>query len=442
MQTSISHKLTTLICCLVIAVLIYSCTTSVADESFERPRIIVTTDGETDDKASFLRFLLYTTDFDIEALIYTNSMWHLQGNGTQWMHDMIDEYAEVYPNLKVHHPDFPEPEYLKSKIYVGQLEQIGQAAVGEGWDTPGSDKIVEVLLDNDSRPVWLQAWGGLNNIAQALYRIRESHPDQVQKATQKARIYAIAEQDDLKQWMNREFPDVKYVLNIYQFWRVAAYAWDRLNPYSDHEIYTREWTTKNIKSVSSFGTVYDRQELEEGDSPAFFHVINTGLRSHEHPSWGGWGGRFEQTGTINFWLDAEDDGDVLKPLWRFIIPIQEDFAARMQWTAAPNYEDANHAPVVKLVHSENLTIKPGSVVKLDASPTYDPDDDDLTFHWWVYTEAGTYNNHVEMHNSDQPLAQLAVPADAAGKTIHVICEVKDNARFPMTRYRRVILAVE
>jgi inosine-uridine nucleoside N-ribohydrolase len=45
----------------------------------ERPRIIVTTDGESDDKCSFVRFLLYTTDFDVEGLIYTNSKWHLEG---------------------------------------------------------------------------------------------------------------------------------------------------------------------------------------------------------------------------------------------------------------------------------------------------------------------------------------------------------------------------
>jgi len=33
--------------------------------------------------------------------------------------------------------------------------------VGESLDMPGYDKIVNVLLDNDPRPVWLQTWGGL-----------------------------------------------------------------------------------------------------------------------------------------------------------------------------------------------------------------------------------------------------------------------------------------
>jgi hypothetical protein len=421
---------------------IQACQPFIQSEVSERPRIIVTTDGETDDKASFVRFMLYSTDFDIEGLIYTNSMWHLQGNGTQWMHDFIDVYARVYDNLKVHHPGYPAPDFLKSKIYVGQMEQVGRAAVGEGWDTPGSDKIVEILLDDDPRSVWLQAWGGLNNIAQALYRIRESHPDQLEKALDKAWIYAIAEQDDLREWMNEEFPQVNYILNYQQFWRVVAYAWDRLNPYADHEVYTREWTTKYVKSVSSFGAIYDRQELEEGDSPAFFHVINTGLRSHEHPSWGGWGGRFQKVGPGNFWIDAEDDGDNLKPLWRFIIPIQEDFAARMQWTATSRFEDANHAPVIELAHAQDITAKPGNIITLDASPSYDPDGNELTLSWWVYTEAGTYGKPVEVQNADLPVAQITIPTDASGKTIHVICEVKDRAALPMTRYQRVILTIE
>ena len=425
-------------------VALYACMPAATPEEVnERPRIIVTTDGETDDRASFVRFLLYTTDVDIEALIYTNSKWHPEGQGTQWMHNIIDKYAQVHDNLIVHNPDYPSPEYLKSLIYVGQMEQVGRAAVGEEWDTPGSDRIVEVLLDDDPRPVWLQAWGGLNNITQAFYRIRTSHPDQLEKATEKAWIYAIAEQDDLKDWMHEEFPEVNYILNAEQFWRVIAYSWDRLNPYADHEIYTEEWTTNNIKEVSPLGAIYDRDELEEGDTPAFLHVVNTGLRSHENPSWGGWGGRFERIGPGNFWSDAEDNGDHTKPLWRFIVTIQEDFAARMQWTASPKYEDANHAPIVRLNHDEDLQVKASEEITLDASPSIDPDGDELEFTWWVYPEAGTYEGQVTIQNANRPTSRITIPVDAAaGETIHVICEVKDKAEYPITRYRRVVLRVE
>lgn len=407
-----------------------------------RPRTIITTDGESDDKCSFVRFLLYTTDFDIAGLIYTNSRWHPKGNGTRWMHDFIDEYAKVHSNLLVHHPDYPTPEHLKSLIYVGQMDRVGKAGVGEGQDTPGSDRIVEVLLDDDPRPVWLQAWGGLNNICQALYRIRTSHPDQLGRAIEKARVYAIAEQDDLRGWMHTEMPDVMYILNGHQFWRVIAYAHDRRNPHAGHEIYTTQWLREHIKSKGPLGAIYPRSLMEEGDSPAFFHLIDTGLRSTEHPSWGGWGGRFQRSGPTNLWIDAPDDGDNTKPLWRFIVTISEDFAARMAWTVASRYEDANHAPQVILKHDENLRVAPGSQVSLDASASTDPDGDELEFKWWVYSEAGTYNGNVEIRNSDTPRPVVVVPKDAAGRTIHVICEMRDRATYPITRYRRVVLTAD
>ena len=411
------------------------------EDARRRPRVIVTTDGESDDKCSFVRFLLYTTDFDIEALIYTNSKWHPEGNGTQWMHDFIDEYEKVRDNLLVHHPGYPSAERLKSLIYVGQMERTGREAVGENMDTPGSDRIVEVLLDNDPRPVWLQAWGGLNNIAQAFYRIKTSYPDRYEEAAAKAMIYAIAEQDDLRRWISSEFPEVKYVLNLFQFWRVIAYSWDRRNPMEDHEIYTANWLAENVRNVGPLGAIYDRNLMEEGDSPAFFHVINTGLRSTEHPSWGGWGGRFTNNYFPNEWTDASDNGDNTKPLWRFIVPVSEDFAARMQWSVTPRYEDANHPPFVLLNHDEDLAVDAGTQVTLDASPSWDPDGDNLEFNWWIYPEAGTYEGETVIKNAAYPLATFEVPADASGKTIHVICEVRDNAQFPITRYRRVVLTV-
>jgi hypothetical protein len=406
-----------------------------------KPRTIVTTDGESDDKCSFVRFLLYTNDFDVEGLIYTNSMWHLKGNGTQWMHDFIDEYAKVRDNLLVHQKDYPTAEFLKSRLYAGQLEEVGLASVGEGKDTPGSDRIVEVLLDDDPRPVWLQAWGGLNNICQAFYRIKVTHPDQVEKVNQKARVYAIAEQDDLKNWLLDEMPDVMYILNGVQFWRVIAYSWDRKNPMQKHDIYTEKWIRENVKDKGPLGFIYERKVMEEGDSPAFFHLMNTGLRSHEIPSWGGWGGRFIKQEPENFWMDAKDDGDNTKPLWRFIVPISEDFAARMEWSVNPEYAAANHPPVVKTKHPDEMKVKAGSVFKIKATAS-DPDKNELTTRWWQYPEAGSYEGKVGIDKPEKGNIKVTIPQDASGKTVHLIYEVKDKAEFSFTRYKRIVLKVE
>ena len=50
---------------------------------YERPRVIVTTDGEEDDMASMVRFLLTCNDFDVEAIINSSSQFHWEG-GKGW----------------------------------------------------------------------------------------------------------------------------------------------------------------------------------------------------------------------------------------------------------------------------------------------------------------------------------------------------------------------
>jgi hypothetical protein len=66
--------------------------------------------------------------------------------------------------------------------------------------TPGSQRIVEVLLDDsDPRPIWLQAWGGPNTIARALKTIEEEHPDRMAEVAKKIRFYFIWEQDNTYQ---------------------------------------------------------------------------------------------------------------------------------------------------------------------------------------------------------------------------------------------------
>ncbi|HAZ25851.1 MAG TPA: hypothetical protein DCY95_15740, partial [Algoriphagus sp.] len=55
--------------------------TEVNISEIQKPRTIVTTDGEIDDVDSFIRMLLYANEFRIEGLIYSSSMWHYKGDG-------------------------------------------------------------------------------------------------------------------------------------------------------------------------------------------------------------------------------------------------------------------------------------------------------------------------------------------------------------------------
>lgn len=54
-------------------------------------------------------------------------------------------------------------------------------------------------------------------------------------------------------------------------------------------------------------------------------------------------------------------------------------------------------------------------------------------------EAGTYTGHIEIMQTDKPVAFFDIPQDAAGKELHIICEVMDNGSPALTGYRRVII---
>src|ERR1044071_8944521 len=121
-----------------------------------RPRIVITCDPELDDNNSLIRFLLYSDEVAVEGLIYASSGFHWKGDGkgTKWfvpnreynrfgqdkcpceswrwakderfIHDIVEAYEKVYPNLKVHNANYPGPEDLKSKIRYGNIEFDGE----------------------------------------------------------------------------------------------------------------------------------------------------------------------------------------------------------------------------------------------------------------------------------------------------------------------------
>ncbi len=108
-----------------------------------------------------------------------------------------------------------------------------------------------------------------------------------------------------------------------------------------------------------------------------------------------------------------------------------------------SYEQANHPPVVVLEHAADLKVKPGATVKLSAQGTSDPDGDKLSYCWWQYEEADTYNGIVDIRNVGEQDASFSIPCDAVkGETIHIICLVTDTGIPQLTRYQRVVVTIE
>ena len=93
-----------------------------------------------------------------------------------------------------------------------------------------------------------------------------------------------------------------------------------------------------------------------------------------------------------------------------------------------------------------ITVPPGVAkddvftIRMDASKSFDPDGDGLSFLWWQQPEIGHTRMNIEA--ADQPVATIRIPADIKSDTIHLICEVHDDGPFHLVAYRRVIIAIE
>ncbi|UWX54281.1 PKD domain-containing protein [Maribacter litopenaei] len=132
-------------------------------------------------------------------------------------------------------------------------------------------------------------------------------------------------------------------------------------------------------------------------------------------------------------------------IWRWREAYQHDFAARIDWSNSPKYEDANHPPVAKLNHENEILVHSGETVTLSGQASTDPDGDVLTYKWFVYNEVGTMNvgrrGVIELQNADTHSVSFEAPATDKVETIHVILQVTDTGSPSLTRYQRVIVNV-
>ena len=487
----------------------------------EKARTVITTDGEVDDQDSVIRALLYANDMDIAGIVLTSSMYHYAGDeskgvepyrwtGTDWIYNFLDAYEAVYDNLKAHDPDYPAPDYLKSVTHIGNIKNKGEMEEV----TDGSEFLKALFLDDDPRTLYVQTWGGTNTTARALKSIEEEYADTEQwaeiqdKINRKVVLYIILDQDEsYGDYIAQSWPDLMIINDRSNFWHFA-YAWqfhsDELNdtlkaawnvenlldkgPLMDYyalmgdgkilegELYEELRGTDDYLAANPNYERYDF--ISEGDSPSFFYLLDTGLRSLENPSYGGWGGRFGQEGdklyknTVVDYNPHSGRYEAQYTLSRWFTDIQNDFAARTDWCLTDDDTAVNHAPTVSVTEGIDIAAAPGETVTLTAVGE-DKDGDALSYRWWRYFEADTYQDTeyaneitdddsagllldltrevaenepqdtIEITGANQAQMSFVVPADAkSGDTIHMIAEVQDDGAHTLKHYQRVIITVQ
>jgi len=325
-----------------------------------KPRVVITADPELDDVNTLIRAILYTPELRIEGLVYASSGVHWKGDGkgtTQYMpgreytrmglgprtswrwpeddhfiDEIVDAYAKVYPNLKVHDRDYPSPAQLKSKIKWGNVEFDGDYSK----DTEGSNLIKALLLDEQPGPLYVTAQGGQSTIARALKSIYDQYASTPQweairnRVSLKLVIIPFGDQDGTyAKYIKPNWPEVAN-------WQLTMINYGygiRSGLAPENQVFiSAPWTRENILSRGPLGAMYrvwgdgkqmakgDRTDyfgvsgatadqlremgymvwtppqekgtfISEGDTPTFLNLLANGLRAHENGYWGGWGGR-------------------------------------------------------------------------------------------------------------------------------------------------------
>ncbi|HSB92387.1 MAG TPA: DUF1593 domain-containing protein [Flavitalea sp.] len=517
LHTNVSLFATALVLCLFV-------NPAIAQTSLEheRPRIIITADPELDDNNSLIRLLLYSSDMKIEGLVYASSQFHWKGDGkgTRWfvpgreyarfgldtcpcpswrwakderfIHDAVDAYAKVYPNLKVHHSNYPAPDELRSKIRYGNIEFDGDFSK----NSPGSEFIKSLILDDKPGHLFITAWGGQSTIARALKSIQDQYEYTTEweaikkKISRKVVLLPSGDQDGTYPlYIKPNWPDIEYR----QFSEGPNYGYGaQLNARPEDSTYlTAFWMKENVSDRGPFGSLYrvwgdgkqmvkgDRLDyfgianltdeelkkqgyvvwlpvqkqgswLGEGDNHTFMNMLGNGLRAHEAGSFGGWGGResggkgsmdFSMSDTsLNAIASAVGAAKAESDYPNFFPQAQRDFAARMQWSVTPKYADANHEPIVHIQGPLDIMASAGETIQLNGN-IMDPDKDNVAIKWWQFA-VGSNPKQITISDPTALQTQILIPNDAKpGQTIHIILEATDNGKPALTRYQRVVITI-
>jgi len=343
---------------------------------------------------------------------------------------------------------------VRNRAVMGS-QHGGIKVIGERHDSPGSELLIRLADEPDERPIYVAAWGGVNTLAQAIWRVQQTRSaDELKRFLHKFRVFTITDQDmQYNMRMNRAYSSHQWLRQ--EFAADLQFVWDEGAWQEQCELGKRHWSQhqQHIQGKGELGKVYpDYKWGVEGDTPSFLYVMPHGLNDPEDPSQAGWAGYHQRgmcpdslTVAWTSWQEPVRSTSVGYKT-RFYPDELNDFMARMQWA---DEGCGNHNPVVVVNGDGDLSslvilVRAGDSVRLDGILSSDPDGDDLTFNWWQQPEIGTatlgIRTSTEARKGD--VAVVKIPDNVTPTTCHVICEVHDNGPFHLVSYRRIMIQIQ
>ncbi|MDH6357925.1 nucleoside hydrolase-like domain-containing protein [Parabacteroides sp. PF5-9] len=471
----------------------------------QQARILITTDLEVDDMNGILLSLMYADHYDLAGIVWSAGMYHFTGDGGKhtlgqitpnfrcnaqhcehrvkapadlteyrpidptWLDRIMDFYESDYQLLSKNNPNYPTPEYIRSITKVGNIEFEGDYR----FETEGSNFIVDCIMDNDMRPLYIQHWGGINTTVRALYSIYEKYHGTPQwesvlaKVTAKVRIGGSGEDNcraDSK--IDEMFPGLQnggYGMGFFSYGSFfsASYnnprrAADELQPYLHTDFILDAYKYNHGKLTGEIWLMGEGRALY-GEPIIYNYGLITymdwaksaelgwgpeNLKTYPRADYMPFDWAFCQFGAASF-INIGLRPEVSNRNNYYTILMWEELAARADW-AICEPQDCNHAPIVT-ADKLDFTATPGQTITLSGSAK-DPDGDILTPKWWVPAAACTYKEGkaegLVVSSESGWSTNFTIPADAkAGDKFAINLEVRDDATRPMTRFAQYIITV-
>ncbi len=299
-------------------------------KTIDKPRVIISTDiggSDPDDYQSMVHFLVYADRFDIEGLISSPP----NAGRKEHIDEVIFAYKKDYSKLKKYSRSFPRPSDL--------LKVTKQGAINvQNGDKPedlseGAKWIIKMAKKKDKRPLYIQVWGSMTDVAQAVH-----HDPSIKN---KIRVYYIGswntDQDEKsRDYLYNHHPDLWWIENNTTFRGMY------LGGIQDGEWNNVAFVEKYVKGHGAMGELFweKKKDIKMGDTPAVLYFLHGDPNNPEGESWGG---SFVKTGHgAHYWTDNPDPTFIennrpgAKTVNKHRKAFLEDWAKRMKWIMNSN----------------------------------------------------------------------------------------------------------